>query len=238
MVIIPIWNDFQILSLLPKFNPKFFDRITLVIDEASEEYIRKIREKSTHIKDKLIIIRNKERRGIGYALRKGLHFAIKQKYDIAVIMAGNGKDNPEEIPKLLMPIIEEDFDYVQGSRFKKGGIHKGTPLKRKIFVRLWPIFWTIITGRKQTEVTNGFRAYKLSIFSEEYGININQDWLDRYALEYYIHFKVLKNKNLRFIEVPVSKTYTSKKNYTKINVLRDWKDIVLTPIILFLKIKK
>jgi len=102
---------------------------------------------------------------------------------------------------------------------------------------LWPWFWTILTWRKQTEVTNGFRAYRLNLLKDS-KINLNQDWLDGYALEYYIHFKAMKYKKYSCTEVPVSKIYHQKSNYTKIQPLKDWHQIILPPILLFLRIKK
>ena len=61
------------------------------------------------------------RRGVGAALRYGMEYARRASFDIAVIMAGNNKDNPTEIPRLLDPICDRDFDFVMGSRFLPGG---------------------------------------------------------------------------------------------------------------------
>jgi len=38
---------------------------------------------------------------VGAAIRTGIEYAITHEYDIIVIMAGNDKDNPDEIPQLL-----------------------------------------------------------------------------------------------------------------------------------------
>ena len=42
--------------------------------------------------------------GVGAAIRTGYQYAIDNGYDVAVVMAGNNKDSPEEIPLLLAPI--------------------------------------------------------------------------------------------------------------------------------------
>ena len=69
--------------------------------------------------------------------------------------------------------------------------------------------------------TNGFRAYKLSLFKDK-RININQEWLDRYELETYLHFKVL-TLGYKVKEIPVSKDYLSGvKKYSKIRPVFDW----------------
>ena len=55
--------------------------------------------------------------GVGTAIRTGYRYAIDHGYDIAVVMAGNNKDAPEEIPLLLDPIADGKADLVQGSRW-------------------------------------------------------------------------------------------------------------------------
>ena len=84
-----------------------------------------------------------------------------RKYDVAVVMAGNGKDQPNEIPRLLAPILKEntitfrDQDSLMVVRTVKN------PFLRKMFSRLFPFVWTFMTKFQCTDVTNGFRAYKL-----------------------------------------------------------------------------
>ncbi|HLD69283.1 MAG TPA: glycosyltransferase family 2 protein, partial [Candidatus Omnitrophota bacterium] len=77
-------------------------------------------------------IRHPERSGVGAAIRTAIKYARAQQYDVLVIMAGNDKDNPQEISRLLDPISEENYDLVQGSRYLAGGGFGGDmPLYRK-----------------------------------------------------------------------------------------------------------
>jgi dolichol-phosphate mannosyltransferase len=162
------------------------------------------------------------RRGIGAAIRSGIDYAIDKGYDIIVVMAGNDKDNPAEIPRLLEPIIEDGYDYVQGSRYLYGGKFGKMPLHRKITTRGYPFLVRFVTGFWATDATNGFRAYKTSIFQDK-RINIHQSWLDE-PLEYYLHLAVLKF-NYKVKEVPVTKLYPSHasyRNYTKVKPFIGW----------------
>ena len=69
--------------------------------------------------------------GVGAALRAGYRHAVERGYDVAVVMAGNNKDSPEEIPLLLDPMVD-GADFVQGSRFLKRGANFGEmPLYRR-----------------------------------------------------------------------------------------------------------
>ena len=101
--------------------------------------------------------------GVGFALRAGLEYAQREGFDIAVIMAGNNKDNPAEIPRLLDPICNDGCDLVIGSRFLGGRRYGGDmPAYRKLATRLHPWLMSRITGKRLTETTNGFRAIRLS----------------------------------------------------------------------------
>ena len=168
-------------------------------------------------------IKHPARQGVGSAIRSAIHYAKENHYDILVIMAGNDKDNPEEIPALLAPLLSEGYDLIQGSRYLEGdsGPVGEMPSYRKFAVRLHSSLFSLLTGKKMTDTTNGFRAIKLSLFDDLH-ININQKWLDHYELEPYILFKavVLKHK---VKEVPVTKIYPPKKlGYTKMRPLTGW----------------
>ena len=235
-VIIPIWKNKEIISVLQKFKMNYVDEVVVVIDEGTLDYVTEIQESAGLISERLTILENPKRQGIGNAIRMGLRYAQSKEYVSVVIMAGNGKDDPAEIPRLL-DAIQAGNDYVQGSRFLKGGSSKGTPFGRKLIVKFWPIFWTILTFRKQTEVTNGFRAYRIELLDNP-KINLDQEWLNGYSMEYYLHYKFVTDRNVKHVEVPVSKIYSDNKDYTKIKPLRNFKEIALPPILLKLKIRK
>ena len=227
IAIIPTYNDRgNIGKVLARFTGKMIDKICVVVDCPIRETLDEIENAAAKIRTPLHIIENPERKGVGYAMREGIEYALSSGYDIVVVMAGNNKDDPREIPRLLMPILKEGYDYVQGSRFLPGGKHVRNPLLRRIFCRFYPFIWTLFTGIRCTDVTNGFRAYKLRIFSDKQ-VNIWQSWLDGYQLEYYVHYKVL-TLGYATKEVPVSKTYPylNKGGYSNISPLRDWWQIV------------
>src|SRR5258708_35380021 len=74
------------------------------------------------------VIRFGRNRGIGAAIRAGLDAARAAGCDIAVVMAGNGKDRPEEIPNLLAALEADDgYDNIQGPRFRPSGATVNLP---------------------------------------------------------------------------------------------------------------
>lgn len=227
LAIIPVYDQTgTIEKVLAKFGMTPVDEICLVADCPTKSLIRRIEKSGRKIDTPIHLIINSQRMGVGFAIRKGVEYALNHDFDVIVVMAGNAKDDPREIPRLLKPIIDHGYDYVQGSRFLAGGRRVKNPILRGVFSRLYPFLWTLVTGTRCTDVTNGFRAFKTEIFKDK-RINIWQSWLDGYGLEYYVHFKVLKLR-YKTREVPVSKVYPfrNKGGYSKISALRDWWQIV------------
>ncbi len=187
----------------------------------------------------VMTIKHTKRSGVGAAIRTAIDHARKVGYDIIVIMAGNDKDNPEEIPFLIKPIIDEGYDCVQGSRyFGKVGAGGQMPFYRKLATRLHPKVFSIFTGFPLTDTTNGFRAIRLSIFNDQ-RINLHQEWLNTYELEPYILWQVIVLK-YKFREVFVTKIYPPKKlgGYTKMIPFISWWSILRPLFLLKLGIKK
>ena len=160
--------------------------------------------------------------GVGYAIRRGFDEAVRRGCDIVVAIAGNNKDAPEEITRLLDPICDADYDFVIGSRFLAGGSYGGDmPRYRKLATRLHPFLVSLFCGRSVTESSNGYRAMKVSVL-DDVRIDLQQGWLDGYQLEVYLLIKLLK-LGYRTTEVPVSKIYPIRTaGNTKMRPLVDW----------------
>ena len=153
-------------------------------------------------------------------------------------MAGNNKDDPAEIPRLLKPIVEAGCDYVQGSRFLPGGSSPHLPPARWFFIKLSSFLFRLYTWKRCTDLTNGFRAYRLSLFGDP-RIDIWQDWLDTYEYEYYVHWKAY-TLGYKVTEVPVTKAYPAEKgvSYSKIRPFTGWWKMMRPFVLLALRIKK
>ncbi len=185
----------------------------------------------------LSLMRHDTNRGVGAAIRTAINRARDDGYDSIVIMAGNGKMRPSEIPNLLEPLKQGRADYVQGSRYLKGGASPNLPLFRKIMIRAFTFVVNLLFGYRGTDVTCGFRAYRLDIIDRTEA-DIEQDWLDHYEMEYYLHYHVLRGK-LKLVEVPVSMVYPKeRRNYSKIRPFVGWWSMIRPWIFLVLRLRK
>src|SRR5436309_312474 len=167
VAIIPDYREVgKIGRVIERFAPDSVDEIYLIVDNPNAAILAEIETSRKQTTAPIRIIENTVRKGIGYAIKQGYTSALSEGADIIVVMAGNGKDDPREIPRLTSPIIRDCFDYVQGSRFLPGGRGERTPFLRGIFTRLFPFAWTLLTGVHCTEVTNGFRAYRAAVLQD------------------------------------------------------------------------
>jgi dolichol-phosphate mannosyltransferase len=176
--------------------------------------------------------------GVGAAIRTGYQYAIDNGYDVAVVMAGNNKDSPEEIPLLLEPISSDTADLVQGSRWLSESSDYGDmPLYRKLATRLHPFVFRLISSADLTDTTNGFRAARTSMLNDA-RLDLDQSWLDEYELEVYLLYKAAK-LGYRVTEVGVTKRYPPKElGQTKMKPIVGWWSILRPLFLLGLGIKK
>jgi dolichol-phosphate mannosyltransferase len=241
----------KILVMVPAFNEhvklknameRFLRSATaqtadyLVVDDASTDETTALI--ASYASRGVRTIRHVRRSGVGAGIRSAITYARAQGYEILVVMAGNDKDNPDEIPHVLEPIVNGGYDFVQGSRYKgRVGTGGDMPFYRKFATRLHPFLMGAFTGRHLTDSTNGFRAFRLSIFNDP-RINIDQDWLNAYELEPYILFKAIR-LGYKFTEVFVTKVYPPRKlGYTKMAPITGWWSILKPVFYLGLGIKK
>ena len=233
IVVIPAYNEESRISKALIGMPAVVD-LPLVVDDGSIDLTAEVaREYGA------TVISLSEHKNIDTALRTGFEVALRDGYDIIVVMAGNGKDDPREIPRLLKPIEEDDYDFVQGSRYLPGGQHANMPLHRILGTRLYPWLVRLSTGFPATDGTNGFRAFKASILCDP-DIDIYQPWLGRTGMEFYLAIKVIQ-LGYRVVEVPVSKIYPNTNryhSYTKVKPITDWWNILKPWFYLTLRLKK
>ena len=111
-----------------------------------------------------------------------------------VNLDADGQYKPEELDRLVKPVVEGEADFVLGSRFM--GYYQEAGSARHVGVVFFSRMISLLTGVKVSDCTNGYRAIRVS---ELHKLNLREDRFN--ANE--IILEALKHK-LRFEQVPVS----------------------------------
>lgn len=222
----------KIGRVLDRFRPGLVTEVLLVDDGSTDGTPQVARDRGVRV------LRHETRRGVGAAIRTVIRHARADGFDILVILAGNDKDRPDEIPRLVAPIVEDRYDLVQGSRYLPGGHYGNMPLYRQFATRfLHPLLFSFLSRRKMTDTTNGFRAMRLTLFDDP-RIDLDQAWLDRYELEPYLLLTAIRIGR-RVKEIPVTKIYPEAElGYTKMTPLVGWWQILKPLFLVGLGLKK
>ncbi len=96
------------------------------------------------------------KRGKGFAIIKGIKKSKEFSPNIVVLLDADGQHLPEEIPVVVEPILNEDFDMVVGSRML-GKLE--TSLINKIGNLGLKFISYLVTGKWMTDTESGFRAF-------------------------------------------------------------------------------
>jgi len=133
-------------------------------------------------------------RGQGDALRTGFDLALQSDAAIIVTMDADGQHRPEEIERLVTPILANEADYVMGSRF--AGHYADQGGARHLGILGFSALISLLSHTQISDCTNGFRAIRASSLAQ---IELQES---RFSAPELIMEAV--NKGLRIKEVPVS----------------------------------
>jgi glycosyltransferase involved in cell wall biosynthesis len=134
--------------------------------------------------------------GLGTVFRTGLERAMRRGADIIINIDGDGQFNPDDIRKLIVPLLEDQADFVTCSRFADPALRPTMPKVKywgnQVVTRM--INW-VCGGTKFTDVSCGFRA-----FSREAAYRLTLFGRYTYTQETFID---LFSKGVRMAEVPL-----------------------------------
>jgi dolichol-phosphate mannosyltransferase len=214
-VVIPAFNEGTSLGrLLPRIPKDVCELVVVVNDGSTDDTSAVCRDLGATVIDRPV------RGGPGPAIRDGLDYLRSEGFDVAAVMASNGKHDPAELPDLVRPLVDGDVDLVRGSRHMTGGGHVNIPWHRLFMIQVFTVLFSLLAGRRVTDATGGFQAYRLRILDDP-RVDLHQEWLGRYEVETYLFAKTLLC-GYRWKEVPVNITYGRRGPYTRARPIVDW----------------
>lgn len=150
IVCIPVYNEEKVIMELVKKCLIHADKV-IVCDDGSTDDTAKIAKESG-----AIVIQHKKNMGKGSAMRSLFRLAQENNADVIVTIDGDGQFLPEEIPKLVAPIIENQSDIVIGYRFDD---KTEMPSYRKIGNKFLDKVSNLASELPFRDTQSGFRAY-------------------------------------------------------------------------------
>lgn len=225
-------NEAETISEVIKRIPKKIDKIqtieTVIIDDGSKDNTSEVAQKAG-----AEVVREGVSKGVAFRFREAVDIALEKGADIMVNIDGDLQFSPEDIPKIVQPILDNEADFVAADRFtdtKTGEARrpKNMPLGKYLGNKLGARVTSKLAKRDFKDVTCGFRAY-----NREALFALNTHGKHTYTQE---SFQVLSVKNLRIVTIPVvvkyfpgrkSRVVTSVFKYTfvsALNILRAYRD--------------
>jgi len=197
---------------------ELLDEIVVVDDGSSDGSLAELETVGV----RCTVLRHPQRRGLGEAFRTAYRHALARGHAVFCVVAGNGKDDPRELPRVVGPVHAGRADYVQGSRFHPaGGRSERLPEHRDLAIRVFTGCVSLVAGHRFTDASNGFRAYRAALL-EDPRIDWSAAWLgSSYEVEAYLLIQASR-LGYRVVEVPTSKIYPADgRAYSKARPI-DW----------------
>jgi len=190
LIIVPAFNEAQSLpQLLTALRATCPSCDMVVVDDGSTDQTRRV------VEGRARVVSLPCNLGIGGAVQTGLQIALREGYDLAVQVDGDGQHPPQEVAKLLQASRESGCDLVVGSRFRQARGYKSTPARR-LGIGFFSFILSCICRTQVTDPTSGFRVMNrraIQLLASRY----SEDFPEVEALVQ-VH-----RAGLRILEVPV-----------------------------------
>lgn len=200
ITIIPAYNEENTIEKVVDGVRKYSD--ALVIDDGSTDKTAILAKEG-----KAEVIKHDKNRGKGAAIKTGLNHAIRNDYDIIVLLDGDNQHDPRCIPRLLKGM--DGVDVLIGSRFLNMP-PQNMPLQRRLSNGITTHLIRFVTGYHITDSQCGFRVISKKAAPFFVDISYND-----YVYESEVLCKASENK-LVVREKPIECIYGNEKSYVKL----------------------
>jgi len=197
---IPAFNEEAAITDVIKRSKTYVDEVVVCDDGSTDQTEKRAKVAGA------IVIKHEKNLGKGAALKSLFNYAKDRKADIVVTIDGDGQFLPEEMEKLMRPLIDENKDIVIGNRFDEG--HE-MPSYRKAGNKMLDKITNLAAELPFKDTQSGFRAYSKK------AVESIQFYTDGFGADSEILVDASK-KDLQISEIKVKVLYdTGSKTSTK-----------------------
>ncbi|NWF93576.1 MAG: glycosyltransferase family 2 protein [Syntrophaceae bacterium] len=162
-VIIPAYNEEKLIERVIRSIPSFVDHI-VVVDDASEDRTKEIVQANQREEARIAYLRHPKNVGVGGAIVTGYKWARDRQIDVSVVMAGDGQMDPDDLPKLLDPVVRGEVDYAKGNRLFTGKAWRIIPKTRYLGNAILSFLTKIASGYWHVaDSQSGYGAVNLEV---------------------------------------------------------------------------
>lgn len=195
VVVVPAYNEERFIgSVVLKL--KRYPVEVLVVDDGSSDGTGEIAKAGG-----ATVISQSENQGKGIALNAGFAAARSLNPDAIVVIDGDGQHLPEELMRIVRPILDGQADIAIGSRYLRNT--SNTPLRRRWGHKLINLASNFTSGVNVSDSQSGYRAFSRKAYE-----NLNFQ-SSGFSVESEMQF-LAKEHDLRVMDVPITIRYTDK----------------------------
>ncbi|MBA7496848.1 Polyprenol monophosphomannose synthase [subsurface metagenome] len=191
MILIPTYNEEKSIGQVIRGVKKSLPQADVVVVDESSDSTEEIARKLG-----VIVLKVPPSLEIAGGVETGFSFADLRGYDMVVRVDGDGQHNPDQIPRLMQPILDGEADVTIGSRYMRAGDYKAS-LPRTLTTKLFSLIVSAIIRQKITDATSGFQM-------------VNRRVIEFLSRSYFFDYSeveaivLLKKAGFRILEIPVS----------------------------------
>jgi dolichol-phosphate mannosyltransferase len=204
LVIVPTYNEAENIRLITERVRRFVPSVDLLIaDDNSPDGTGGIADELAASDNHIFVLHRPGKEGLGAAYVAGFSWAKDKGYDVVVEMDADGSHAPEELPKLLDAL--RDNDAVLGTRYVPGGSVHNWPIHRLLLSRGGNIYIRMALGMPFKDATGGYRAYRMPVLDK---IDVGTVASQGYSFQVELAWRAYKH-GFRIAEVPI--TFTERE---------------------------
>jgi len=144
-VVVPAYNEEKLLPKTIMTMPSFVDYI-VIINDCSSDNTKVIADEFTVSDDRVRVIHHEVNKGLGQSLIDGYLYALTIKADVIAVMAGDNQMSPDDLPRVVAPIVHKEADYVKGNRLLRDDVAFRMPRHRYIGNAVLTLLTKFATG--------------------------------------------------------------------------------------------
>ncbi|MEW5725926.1 MAG: glycosyltransferase family 2 protein [Thermodesulfobacteriota bacterium] len=147
-VVVPAYNEETLIPRVLETMPGFVD-LVIVVDDCSKDATRdKVRGfMAEHDPSgRVILVEHEVNQGVGAAINTGYRRGLAEGLEVLAVMAGDAQMDPDELPRVIGPVVRGEADYVKGNRLFTGESWKIIPKYRYLGNAMLSLLTKIASG--------------------------------------------------------------------------------------------